>query len=449
MTLTPADRLVRAFARAAHPLDGGVDELDPILARIGDATCVLIGEGTHGTHEFYAVRAALTRRLIVERGFQAVAIEADWADAERVHRYVNGRASERDAVEALAGFRRFPAWMWRNADVLDFIGWLRSHNDDRAPADRVGFYGLDLYGLHTSIAAVIDHLDRMDPAAAARARERYGCLDGVADDPQRYGYLVRLGLGEGCEDQVVAQLVELARMRAQSAQDGDLTEADDRFAAHENARVVRDAERYYRAMFDGRVSSWNLRDRHMSETFEALATHLGERSGRPAKIVVWAHNSHIGDARASEQGESGELTLGQLVRQAHPDETFLLGQTTHAGTVTAAARWGGPATRMHVRPSLPGSVERLLHDTGLPAFFIDLDALGEAAEDAAHEPRLHRAIGVIYRPATERLSHYFHTRLCAHYDALVHVDETRAVEPLEARAPWDPSEAPETFPSGV
>lgn len=442
-------RGIRIVAETAVPLVGAPTDLDAALARIGDARCVLLGEASHGTHDFYRVRAELTKRLIREKGFAAIAVEADWPDAYRVNRYVHAQGRDADAVMALTDFKRFPAWMWRNADVLDFVGWLREHDDGLPAAQRVGFYGLDLYSLHTSVAAVLGYLERADPEAARRARARYACFEDSREDPQRYGYAAEFGLSASCEDEVVGQLVELQRERDRLLSRDGLVAADEFFCTEQNARLVKNAERYYRAMFQGgRVSSWNLRDEHMADTFEALREHLTQRRGAPAKLVVWAHNSHVGDARASEQGQEGELTLGQLVRQRHPDETALIGFTTHAGTVTAASDWGETAERRSVRPSLPGSCERLFHDTGLEKFFLDLREPGDA-RTALEWPLLHRAIGVVYRPDSERVSHYFETRLSQQYDAVFHLDHTRALEPLEPTSRWRRGEAPETYPTGI
>lgn len=430
---------------AAHPLVGEIDDYDPLLNLIGDASLVLIGEASHGTHEFYRERAQITKRLIKEKGFAAVAVEADWPDAYRVNRYVRGLGSDADAVEALAGFKRFPAWMWRNADVLDFVGWLRTHNDDLAPhAAKVGFYGLDLYSLHSSIAAVLDYLDRIDPDAAQRARARYACFDHFGSDEQAYGYATGLGIAKSCEEEVVSQLVELHRRAAEYARRDGRIAADEYFYASQNARLVLNAERYYRSMFRGRVSSWNLRDRHMVETLESLRQYLGAQ----AKIVVWAHNSHLGDARATSMGQEGEWNVGQIVRELHDRDAVLVGLTTHHGTVTAASNWDGPAERKRVRPALVNSYEALFHDVSIPRFFLTLRNMGHATS-ALNEPLLERAIGVIYRPETERASHYFQARLSPQFDAVLHFDETRAVEPLERTVEWQEGEVPETFPTGI
>lgn len=434
--------------RAAHPLEGTAGELEPLLDLIGDARIVLLGEASHGTHEFYELRALITQRLIAERGFTLVAVEADWPDAYRVNRYVRRRSDDADADEALSGFRRFPQWMWRNSDVVELIDWLRDHNADRATdTPAAGFYGLDLYSLHTSIAEVLRYLDEHDPAGARRARMRYACFEHFGEDTQAYGYAASHGLAESCEDEVVQQLTELRRRAAALVRnDGQLVE-DEYFFAEQNARLVRNAEQYYRSMFRGRVSSWNLRDEHMADTLNALIAHH-ERQGTPPKVVVWAHNSHIGDARATEMGRRGEWNLGQLARQRHGDAVRLVGFSTYTGTVAAAHDWDEPAVRMRVVPALPGSYEALLHAVELPAFYLKLRE-GGTVSDLLAPPRLQRAIGVVYRPETERMSHYFHATLPEQFDAIIHVDETVAVEPLEQSDRWEAGEAPETFPFAV
>ncbi len=432
---------------AVHPLTGVPTDYDPLLEMVGDARFVLIGEASHGTHEFYQARADITRRLIEERGFTAVAVEADWPDAYRVNCFVRGRSGDPDANAALSGFQRFPRWMWRNRVVLEFVDWLRAYNDALpAGTPKTGFYGLDLYSLGESIEAVISYLDEVDPEAARRARARYACFDHFTADPQAYGFATSYGTTEPCQDAVVEQLVELRRRAAElTRQDGQVAE-DEFFAAEQNARLAQNAEAYYRAMFHGRVSSWNLRDRHMAETLEALVAHL-DRNGRQTKVVVWAHNSHLGDARATEMGESGELNLGQLVRERVERDAVLIGFSTYQGTVTAASDWGDPGERKRVQPGLPSSYEELFHETDLPQFLLPLRDGGEAA-GRLHEPRLQRAIGVIYRPETERWSHYFHARLADQFDALIHLDETRALEPLDTDPGWQEGELPATFPSG-
>jgi erythromycin esterase-like protein len=404
----------------------------------------------------------ITRRLIVERGFRAVAVEADWPDAYHINRFVRGEGDGVTAIDALASFRRFPTWMWRNADVLDFIGWLRDHND-ALPGDthKAGFYGLDLYSLHGSIEAVLGYLDTVNPQAAQQARQRYACFEQFGTDPQDYGYATSFGAAESCAEAVVSQLLDFQRRTAELHQrDGRLAE-DEFFFAEQNARLVKNAEEYYRIMFHGR-ESWNLRDTHMAETLDTLTAHLS-RQGPRAKVVVWAHNSHLGDARATEMGQRGELNLGQLVRQRYGHEAFNIGFSTYTGTVTAATDWGAPAERKRVRPALPNSYEALFHMVGSNSHveravgaraadeqqrnFVLLLGAGDIVEQL-RTPRLERAIGVIYRPETERGSHYFHARLADQFDAVIHIDETRAVEPLERSTGWIRGDVPETFPTG-
>ncbi len=441
----------------AQPLSGSANDYDALLELIGDARFVLLGEASHGTHEFYFERAAITKRLIAEKGVTVIAIEADWPDAYRVNRYARGANQDRNAKEALLGFRRFPTWMWRNTVVLEFVEWLRGFNKlatgevsltgghvdpKKAPA---GFFGMDLYSLHSSIDAVLNYLEKVDPDAARRARLRYSCFDHFSREPQEYGYAATVGAAESCEDAVVDQLVELRRKaREFLSRDGKVA-ADELFFAEQNARLVKNAEQYYRSMFRGRASSWNLRDRHMVETIEALVAHLN--GSRHPKAVVWAHNSHLGDALATEVSQHGELNVGQLVRERFSDEAVSIGFTTHHGSVTAASDWGAPAERKNVRPALPGSYEEVFHQTGLPRFWIDLRGAGQIG--VLQQRRIERAIGVIYRPETERLSHYFHARLPEQFDAIIHIDETRAVEPLERTSAWDEGELPETYPFKV
>jgi erythromycin esterase-like protein len=406
---------------------------------------VLVGEATHGTREFYRIRADVTRALIRQRRFTAVAVEADWPDAYRACRWVRHEGTDRTAEEALADFTRFPRWMWRNQEVVRFLRWLRAENAEREPDDRVGFYGLDLYSLHRSMTQVVAYLEKVDPDAARRARRNYGCFDVFGEDVQSYGYAAALGLERSCENEAVAELVALQRRAAEyAARDGRVA-ADEYFAAEQNARVVADAEAYYRAMFRGGAESWNLRDRHMMATLESLIARAA-RQGRPARVVVWAHNSHLGDARATSMSALGELNLGQLVRERYPTACCAIGMTTHEGEVTAAHEWDEPAALRRVRPSLAGSYERLFHDTGPGLFVLPLGS--PEVRRALEGPRLERAIGVLYRPETERGSHYFTARLPQQFDTVVHVDRTRALEPLEK---WSHHEVdlPETYPTGV
>ena len=438
--------LSRAIRDVACPLVGGPREFDAFLDIVGDARIVLLGEATHGTHEFYRARAGITKRLIEEKGFSAVAVEADWPDAYRVNRYVRGFDGGSTPADALAGFERFPQWMWRNADVLGFVDWLRAYNDARSWDAKAGFYGLDLYSLYASIEAVLAYLESVDSEAARQARHRYACFENFRGDPQAYGFSIRFDLAEHCEDEAVQQLVELRRHAADYKGAGARAAEDEFFFAEQNARLVKNAEAYYREMYRGRISSWNRRDRHMAETLEALCGHLS-RGGSPAKIVVWEHNSHVGDARATEMGWNGELNVGQLVRECHGKDAVLAGFTTYEGTVTAASEWGEPAELKRVRSALPGSYEDLFHGTGLGDFLLNLGD-GKTAK-LMPRTRLERAIGVIYLPETERISHYFEAHLAEQFDVVLHYDRTQAVEPLERAARREPEEPVETYPVGV
>jgi erythromycin esterase-like protein len=357
-----------------------------------------------------------------------------------------GMSLDGDARAALADFRRFPAWMWRNREVLEFVQWLRARNDaQRHPATKARFYGLDLYSLAASMEAVIRYLDAIDPAEARRARERYACFDHVGAAGEAYGYALAYRGAMPCENEVVAQLVALRhRADAYLRRDGWIAE-DELFHAEQNALVVRDAEEYYQQMYRAEMSSWNLRDRHMAATLDALAEHLERQFGH-AKVVVWEHNSHVGDARATEMGSRGELNVGQLVRQRYGTDCALIGFSTYDGHVTAASDWGEAPQRKRVRPALDGSYEKLLHDIGVEGFWLSTAA--PPAHAALRGPRLQRAIGVIYRPETERHSHYFRARLVDQFDAIIHLDHTHAVEPLERSAQWVRGEPPETFPTG-
>ena len=450
-TLAPVGETAADVIRhVAVDAPGGVPPREMLSELIGDARIVLIGESSHGTQEFYRARAEITKWLIEEKGFCAVAAEADWPDAYRVNRYVRGQGIDPTAEEALRGFERFPSWMWRNTVVRDFVEWLRANNRGSRSQHRrqAGFYGLDLYSLHRSMHEVVSYLEKIDPVAAARAQARYACFDHAsADDGQAYGFRAAFGAGLSCENEAIDQLVDIQRNALRYARRDGLLAEDELFYAEQNAQVVRDAEQYYRAMFSGRVTSWNLRDRHMAQTLQALLAHLDRsHEATPARIVVWAHNSHVGDARATEVSADGQLTLGQLVRERYRDDCRLIGFSTYTGTVTAASEWGGVAERKMVRPALPGSVEELFHETGNPAFVVSCDGAAGAALDVV---RLGRAIGVIYLPTTERQSHYFHVRAADQFDAMIHIENTQALEPLEVTSQWIAGETPETYPTGL
>ncbi|MBK4737702.1 erythromycin esterase family protein [Noviherbaspirillum pedocola] len=442
---------IDAIEAAAVPLSG-VADTDAIVEAIGDARIVLLGEASHGSHEFYRARMEISKRLIRDKGFAAIAVECDWPDALSVSRYVQGRGDATSPEAAMSCYERFPRWMWRNHDVLDLVRWLHEHNAGIPALERrVGFFGLDLYSLRRSMDSVVRYLSRVDPPAAERARLRYSCFDHLAEDPQRYGYATTFGMKPDCEAEVMRQLMGIsANIERYEKVDG-VAGFDEAFYAQQNARVAQNAETYYRAMFEGRHESWNVRDTHMMDTLDALRQHLSRRSGEAApKVVVWAHNSHIGDARATEMGDGGEINLGQLARERHGEnQTFLLGFTTHDGSVTAASDWDMPAERKAVRPSREDSYENLMHRCRhAHAFFLPMR--GNAPLLAQLSPRrLERAIGVVYLPESERLSHYFHCDLGRQFDAIVHIDHTRAVKPLDAPAEMLHEEMPETYPTGI
>ena len=426
------------LAAAIEPLP---DPDDPAFAaafdRFAGRRVVLLGEASHGTAEFYQARAAITRRLVAEHGFTIVAVEADWPDAAAVDRYVRRRPQLPGAAPP---FRRFPTWMWRNVEIAALVDWLYEHNATRPAARRAGFYGLDIYNMHDSIAAVLDYLDREDPEAAAVARERYGCLTPWRNDPAVYGRAVLTERYERCERQAVAQCRDLLERSLEAS----LADAPALFDAAQNARLVASAERYYRIMYFGGAESWNLRDTHMFETLERLL----DAGGQDARAVVWAHNSHIGDARATDMGrERGELNIGQLVRERFGAEAALVGFGTHAGTVAAASDWGGEMEVKMVRPSLPGSVERLFHEAGVDRGLLDLGGLTDDLRALLSQPHLQRFIGVIYRPETERMSHYADAVLPDQFDAFVWFDQTTALTPL-GHEPPGPG-VPDTWPFGV
>jgi erythromycin esterase-like protein len=408
--------------------------LGPLLERLGDARVVLLGEASHGTSEFYRMRARITQELILHAGFNLVAVEADWPDACWIDRYV--RHAQRPPASG-EPFRRFPTWMWRNREVSEFVEWLRTHNGEIAdPAGQTGFYGLDLYSMYGSIAAVLDYLDRVDPVAARIARERYACLTPWTRDPAAYGRLALTERHRSCEGHVVSMLVDLLDRQLEYARrDGARF-----FDAVQNARLVANAERYYRVMYYGSVVSWNLRDQHMFDTL-AMLLDVG---GPDARAVVWEHNSHIGDAAATEMGLRGEHNVGRLCRQAFGEAAHLVGFGTDHGTVAAASNWDEPMEIMQVRPSLPESYERICHDTEIPCFLLALrEPARPEVRDELEAARLERAIGVIYRPDTERQSHYFQASLPNQFDEYVWFDGSRAVTPL---GPGPVPGVPDTYP---
>jgi protein-L-isoaspartate(D-aspartate) O-methyltransferase len=425
------------IAAAAEPLPACRDpEFGKMFDRFGDRRVVLLGEASHGTSEFYQARAAITRRLIEAHGFAIVAVEADWPDAATIDRYVRHKAGK--ALEA--PFQRFPTWMWRNTDVAAFIDWLREHNGGREASERTGFYGLDIYNMSGSIEAVLAYLDEVDPAAAATARERYGCLTPWQKEPSTYGRAVLTAGYRNCEAAVIAQCRDVLRKQLEYEKE----DSDSFIDAAQNARLIASAERYYRIMYYGGADSWNLRDTHMFETLE----HVLNASGPEAKAVVWAHNSHIGDARHTEMGSvRQELNVGQLCRERFGADAALIGFGTHSGTVAAASDWDGPMEIKQVRPSHGDSYERLMHDSGERRFLLDLSR-DAALQGRLRESRLERFIGVIYRPDTELLSHYASASLPQQFDAFVWFDETKAVTPL-APGNVKAGAVPDTYPFGL
>ena len=439
MADTIARELPELIRTSAEPLpDIDDDRFGALFDRFADARVVCLGEASHGTSEFYRARAAITKRLVAHHGFTIVAVEADWPDAATIDRYIRHREPREGEQRA---FERFPTWMWRNREFDQLIRWMRRHNHGRDYADMAGFYGLDLYNMSMSMRAVIDFLEDEDPGAAKVARKRYGCLDPWADEPQRYG---AMALYEGyarCEVGVTQMLMDLMKRDFDCLSE----ECDEWLDAAANARVVKNAEAYYRVMYQGAAESWNLRDTHMFETLVQILDAKGPRS----KAVVWAHTSHIGNAAFTEMGQvRGELNIGQLVKERFDGQARLIGFGTHTGTVAAADDWDSPMKVKSVNPSMPDSYERASHDSGLQRFLLDLrpEEIGREIREALMEPKLERFIGVIYRPETERWSHYSQCILPRQYDGWVWFDETKAVTPLPGeQRPGDD----ETYPFGL
>ncbi len=424
----PADNTVD-FASAAYGISGNDADYDPLMRLIGDAQFVLLGEASHGTHEFYRERARITQRLIEEKGFNAIAIEGDWADAERVDQFVRGRGVDRTAEQALGNFRDFPQWMWANTDIRDLVQWLQSYNAGLNPGtSKIGFYGLDFYDLSGSAQALIQTLTTIDAEAADRARNRLRCFEGFEEDPTTYAAAVARDEISSCATPMQEQLDELHQRASQPIQHLNSASREQLFGALQHARVIRNAEEFYRTLYSGSSSRGNLRDQHMADALDAIAAHFAA-PGKPGKVVVWAHNTHTGDARETELGESWEPNLGQLARQRHGRQAVLVGFTTHSGTVIAAPAWGEPGELKAVVPALEESYSGLFHASGLGNFLL-LPGELPAAGDVLGEPRLERAIGVVYLPQSERISHYFRAHLSRQFDAVIHLDVTQALEPL-------------------
>lgn len=439
------------LARAAVPLEDGCVRL---LERIGGARFVVLGTATHGTHELALVRARITQRLVAEEGFDAVAVEGGWTEAHRVQRFIQGRGPDRTPEEALASFTRFPRWLCQNTVVRDFVDWARR------TAPRLGFYGFDLYGMHASIDAVVCCLERIDPEAAARARSRYACFERFGPDASTYALASASGKKSACEDAVTQQVLEAQRdlaaaeRRHREGAGIDPSALETSFQVDMNARLVRHAERYYRSMLADPVVAWNLRDRHMADMLASVVQHLNHRLGRLCKIVVWTHLSHAGDARATELVASGRISFGQLLRERYDRDVFTIGLTTYEGAVTAASDWGEEPVCMPLRPAVAGSHELLLHETGerigAADFVLLPDEDGRLHHALVHE-RLERTIGVVYRPDAAEPTEWVRARLAGQLDAVVHVDRTTALVPLEPAAPIEQprGEMPQTYPFAV
>lgn len=438
-TTTSDAELVDTLERVAHPLGSeNPRDYDPLLDMVGDARIVLIGEASHGTHEFYRERALITTRLIAEKGFSFVAVEGDWPEAYRVNAYVRG--GEGTAMDALSIFTVFPTWMWGNLDVLHFVEWLRRHNDAISdPRRKVGFYGLDLYGLYSSIEAVISYLEKVDPRAAEAARQRYGCFEPFQGSKDLYAYAAGLGIAESCEDEALAMLRAMREKREHYV---EVSADDSHFYAEMSAVVARDAERYYRSMYRSDELSWNLRDIHMMDTLDRLLEHFGPAS----KAVIWEHNTHIGDFRATADAND-MVNVGQLTRERHPGESVAVGFGTYEGSVTAATAWGQPPQTMQVPRAVAGSYDNVYHQTGWRRSLTLLKPLRDAGRaDGLADWWGQRAIGVVYNPAYER-GNYVPTRLADRYDAYIHVDATRAIRPLNIAPAWQ-GEPADTYPTG-
>lgn len=432
--------LAAEVKRIAFPLeDGDLRGYDSLLDMIGDARIVLLGEASHGTHEFYRERARITTRLIRDAGFSFVAVEGDWPEAYRVNRYVRG--GEGSARSVLDVFSVFPTWMWGNADALHFVEWLRRHNDSlRSDHSRVGFYGLDLYSLYASMQTVIDYLNEIDPETAKIAQERYACFEPFSGSKDLYAYHTGLGLLKSCENEAVAMLRELQAKRNEYR---DISPDDSYFDALMSAEVARDGERYYRSMYRSDEISWNLRDIHMANTLDALLDHFGDGS----RAVVWEHNTHVGDFRATM--DAGDMVnVGQLVRERHPGQSVAVGFGSYEGSVTAARAWGERPQRMNVPKAIAGSYDNVFHQTELERFLLLLKPLRDSGQaDGLTEWRGQRAIGVVYHPEYER-GNYVPTRLAERYDAYLHIDKTRAVKPLAIEQQWTRPASEETYPTG-
>ena len=413
---------------------------DILLEKINDAQIVLLGEATHGTHEFYDIRIKITKKLILEKNFNAIAIEGDWPDAYTINSYINNNEIK-NAQEALQSFDRFPTWMWQNIPMLHCTEWLKNHNQQKN--NHVNFYGLDLYSLYRSIDAIVMCLEKIDPHIAQEVKDNYSCLEQFRHDPTAYGYSLFSQLSQSCRNEVIEELKKLKELEWKLVQEKKAT-PDEAFYLVQNARVIKNSEAYYRSLFLDEVNNWNLRDSHMMETLEEIVKHYQKNGINKPKIVVWAHNSHIGNSAATQMSNNGEFNIGQLVKEKFGNNSYSLGFTTYNGTVSAASNWHMPVERKNIKNALPNSYEDLFHNVEISKFLLTLED-----KDLVPKQLLERAIGVIYAPQTERQSHYFYASLADQFDAVIHYDTTTALEPLAKTVRWIAGEVPETYPSGL
>ncbi|MBL4653798.1 MAG: erythromycin esterase family protein [Flavobacteriales bacterium] len=430
-----------------QPLAGVSDDYNSILEATQETEHVFIGGATHGTHEFYSIRADITKRLILEKGFNAIAIEGDWPDAYRINQYVKGDKTIKSALDALDRFKKFPTWMWRNEVIVEFIDWLHHHNSKLSFDKKVGFYGLDLYSLNASVEIIIKYLEENDINAAKKAKQRYACFDPFKEELKSYGYATILGITRSCEDEVIAQLVELTSNSYQYIKENGSNE-DEYFYIQQNTRLVKNAEKYYRSMFNDKTFSWNVRDKHMIEILDQIAKHLGAKLHKKAQIVTWAHNSHVGDARATEVRIKGQLNMGQLAKEQYPNKVLLIGFLTNTGSVIAASGWNYAAEPKTVLSAINYSYEYFFHHLNPSNFLLNFKTQPQIKTLIPSE-LLERSIGVIYLPETERESHYIHANLVKQFDIVIYIDKTSAIRPLEKSAILHSGEVFETFPFGV
>lgn len=434
-----------------HSIEGKETDYDVLMDHIADARVVLLGEATHGTQEFYAARAEITKRLITEKKFTVIGIEGDWPDTYRVNRFIHHKGSDKNAAEALADYKRFPAWMWRNKEFASLVQWLRTYNQGVCEkSDVIDIFGLDVYSLHRSIEIIISELEKIDLQAAKEARSRYACFDAY-QDPQEYGYISSLFLNKTCHSEVMDQFIDLKNKEISFFKNEDMDPEEEKFYIEQNALVIKNAEEYYRSLFGQPPSvSWNIRDRHMMQTVSAIEQYKKETTGQDAKIIIWAHNSHVGDARGTQMASYGQINIGQLAKELYGAGAISVGFTMYTGTVSAASAWGGNVERKYVQPAFEDSIESFFHLSDKKAFYIALDEDPAIYQFFDTKDYLQRAIGVVYLPQVERHSHYFSAEITRQFDVIIHFDVSHAVEPFDKSTEWQEAEdAPETFPFGV